>query len=116
MEGKGGREEEARLSSGQVQLRLNCLASELEHPNVPGGGEEWSVDRAPSPPKPCQRLFFVCLLPSVVNGVFHTLARVKQSASMLMSAEEPAMRSPDVLPVHAAAAPPPLPVHINTTV
>lgn len=37
------------LSSGQVQLTLNCLALELEHLNVPEGPEEWSVNRGPPP-------------------------------------------------------------------
>lgn len=37
------------MSSGQVQLTLNCLALELEHLNVPEGPEEWSVDRVPPP-------------------------------------------------------------------
>lgn len=41
---EAGVEKEGCLSSGQVQLTLNCLALELEHPNVPQGFKEWSVD------------------------------------------------------------------------
>lgn len=44
--GKGRRQggERGCLSSGQVQLTLNCLALELEHLNVPEGPEEWSIE------------------------------------------------------------------------
>jgi len=41
---KAGVEKGGCLSSGQVQLTLNCLALELEHLSVPEGLEEWSTD------------------------------------------------------------------------
>lgn len=58
--GKGGRGgKRGCLSSGQVQLTLNCLALELEHLSVPEGPEEWSVDRVPPP---SESSFFAALL------------------------------------------------------
>lgn len=60
--GQGWRK--GRLSSGQVQLTLNCLALELEHLGVPEGVEEWRVDTPPS-----EHLFF-SLLPDSVSCIF----------------------------------------------
>lgn len=40
MDEKGGLEKGGCLSSGQVQLTLNCLALELKHLNMPEGLEE----------------------------------------------------------------------------
>lgn len=40
MDQKGGLEKGGCLSSGQVQLTLNCLALELKHLNMPEGLEE----------------------------------------------------------------------------
>lgn len=55
------------LSSGQVQLTLNCLALELEHLNAPEGLEEWSMDRVPPPP---ESPFFSLLLPDPASRRF----------------------------------------------
>lgn len=67
-ERKGGRGgERGCLSSGQVQLTLNCLALELEHLNVPEGLEEWSMDGVPPPP---ESLFFSPLLADLVCSGF----------------------------------------------
>lgn len=62
MEGKGGSGgERGCLSSGQVQLTLNCLALELEHLTVPEGLGEWSIEHKVPPPS--EPLFFSFLLP-----------------------------------------------------
>lgn len=67
-ERKGGRGgERGCLSSGQVQLTLNCLALELEHLNVPEGLEEWSMDGVPPPP---ESLFFSLLPADLVSSGF----------------------------------------------
>lgn len=50
------------LSSGQVQLTLNCSALELEHLNVPEGLEEWRLDGVPTLPYTLYSALFSTLI------------------------------------------------------